>query len=275
MKIMFKLRKQGNKQGNKQAKRNLKAAPSPSFSLGWRKSYNWGLLIVPVLLSGFYLNQAKQILPIRSIQLQANFENLNRREIEATLRDYIGQGFFSLDIHELQQALKAKPWTESVSVRRVWPDTLHVVIRERKPVARWDEQHLLSSTATVYLADSNNFMQLPLVHAANHSPGWALRQFHRLQTRFKAVDERVVALSVDSRGALDVELINGLQIKLGRDEIVHKIDRLVRIYQQQILPRREQIERLDLRYSNGFAVAWKKEVLQGSDKASIWSNSNV
>ena len=85
----------------------------------------------------------------------------------------------------------------------------------------------------------------------------------------------MLALRVDSRGALDVELINGLQIKLGRGDTERKIERLIAIYRQQIMPRREQIQRLDLRYSNGFAVAWKEEVLQGRDKASIWSNSNV
>jgi cell division protein FtsQ len=102
-----------------------------------------------------------------------------------------------------------------------------------------------------------------------------MRQFYRLQSRFDTVDERLVLLQVDSRGALDIELINGLQVKLGRDDIDYKIERLVGIYQQQILPRRERIRRLDLRYSNGFAVAWKKEVLQANDKASLWSNSNV
>jgi cell division protein FtsQ len=271
MKAMFKFRKQGNKQ----AKRNSKTAKPASFSLRWRKSYNWGLLVLPLGLVVYYLGQAPQMLPIRNIQLQGSFENLDQREVEATLRDYIGQGFFSLDIHQLQQALKDKPWTESVSVRRIWPDTLRVIIREKEPVARWDDKHLLSASAVVFKADSSRFKQLPRVHADNHSPAWALRQFNRLQERFEAVDERLVALAVDSRGALDVELINGLKIKLGRDEIEHKVDRLVRIYHAQILPRREQIERLDLRYSNGFAVAWKKEVLQGSDKASIWSNSNV
>jgi cell division protein FtsQ len=149
------------------------------------------------------------------------------------------------------------------------------MIKEKKPVARWDEQHLLSDSASVYLADTGAFSHLPIVHAANHPPAWVLQQFYRLQTRFNSVDERLMALQVDSRGALDVELINGLKIKLGRKDIDHKIDRLVSIYMQQILPRREQIQRLDLRYSNGFAVAWKKEALQGSDKASIWSNGNV
>ena len=265
---MFSLRKR-----SKQAQRKL-PAKQPA-SLQWRKSYNWIFLLLPISMGGVYLDQAEQLLPIRTIQLSGTFKNLDQQEVEATLQQYIGEGFFSLDIYQLQQTLYARAWTDSVSVRRVWPDKLRVMIKEKKPVARWDEQHLLSDSARVYLADTKAFGHLPLVHAANHPPAWVLAQFYRLQARFDSVDERLLALQVDSRGALDVELINGLQIKMGRGNIDHKIDRLVSIYQQQILPRREQIERLDLRYSNGFAVAWKKEVLQGSDKASIWSNSNV
>jgi cell division protein FtsQ len=266
---MFKFRKQEGSQ----AKRNLKAKQARTFQ--WRKSWNWGFLLAPLVLGFVYIAQTDQVLPIRSIQLTGTFENLDQREVESTLQRYIGKGFFSLDIHQLQQTLKAKSWTDSVSVRRIWPDKLRVTITEKKPIARWDDDHLLSESARVFAARSADFGHLPLVHADNHQPDWVLRQFQKLQAQFNRVDEPVVSLQVDSRGALDVTLINGLQIKLGRDHIDHKIDRLVNIYQQQILPRREKIERIDLRYSNGFAVAWKKEALQGSDKASIWSNSNV
>ena len=267
---MFKLRSKAKKQ----AKRKIKAR-QPVARLQWRKSWNWGFLLVPVLLGAYQLSQMQPVMPIRTIQLVGSFEYLDQREVESDLQAYIGQGFFSLDIHQLQQTLKDRAWTDSVSVRRIWPDRIRVVVREKKPVARWDDEHLLSTSAKVYLADTGDFAHLPRVNAANHQPGWALAQFHRLQRRFEAVDERVVSLRVDSRGAFDLELINGLQIKLGRDDIDRKIDRLVTIYQQQILPRRERIERLDLRYSNGFAVAWKKDLLQANDKASLWSNNNV
>ena len=265
---MFKFRKL-----SKQAKRQ--SQKTQSKSLQWRKSYNWVFLLLPLTLSGVYLDQAERFLPIRTIQLSGTFENLDKREVEILLAQYIGQEFFALNIYQLQESLYARAWTDSVSVRRVWPDKLRVVIQEKKPVARWDEQHLLSDSAKVYLADTGPFGHLPVVNAVNHQPAWVLAQFYRLEARFNSVDERLLALQVDSRGALDVELINGLQIKLGRSNIEHKIDRLVSIYLQQILPRREKMQRLDLRYSNGFAVAWKKEVLQASDKASIWSNGNV
>ena len=265
---MFKLGKQTN-----QAKRKLPATqPRPPR---WRKSYNWLLLSIPLILTSVYLLRTDQVLPIRTIQLAGTFVHLDQGEVESTLQPYLGQGFFSLDIHQLQKILHAKPWTQSVSIRRIWPDKLLVTIVEKKPVARWDEQHLLSDRARVFRADTTEFASLPLVHADNHPAPWVLDRFYRLQARFDSVDESLIALRVDSRGALDLELINDLVIKLGRTDIEHKIDRLVNIYPQQILPRRDLIRRLDLRYSNGFAVSWKAEALKASDEASIWSNSNV
>jgi len=265
---MFSFRKQG-----KQAKRKLgKAKLTP---LRWRKSYNWILLLLPLLLGGAYIQQVEQLLPIRKVSISGSFEYLDQQQIESTLRQYIGAGFFSLDIHQLQRRLHENPWADTVSVRRVWPDQLRVTIVEKKPVARWDEDHLLSDKARVYLAQTKVFNYLPLIHARKHNPAWVLNQFYQLQAQFNSVDEQLVSLTVDSRGALEIDLINGLKIKLGRSDIKRRIERLVAIYQQQIQPRREQIQQLDLRYSNGFAVAWKKEVLQAQDKASIWSNSNV
>lgn len=265
---MFRIGKPGA-----QAKRKSKAAAPRTIK--WRKSYNWLFLLPPLVLAAYALDRVEQVLPIRTIQLAGTFDNLEQREVEATLAGYIGQGFFSLDIRELQRNLNARPWTESVSIRRIWPDKLRVTIIEKKPVARWDDNHLLSESARVYPADTGAFGHLPLVYADGHEPDWALEQFYRLRARFDSVDERLVAFRVDTRGAVEVELVNGLQINLGRSDIERKMNRLARIYAEQILPRRERILRLDLRYSNGFAVAWKAEVLRERSEASIWSNSNV
>lgn len=265
---MFNWRKKG-----KQAKRKLPATQSPTFE--WKQSYNWIFALIPLCLLVVYVAQMDRILPIQTIQLSGTFENLDQKEVEDTLQVYLGEGFFSLDIHELQERLNAKPWTESVSVRRIWPDKIRVTIVEKKPLARWDDNNLLSTRARVYRADPQAFTHLPLIHASSHQPAWVLTQFERLQSRFHDVGEQLVALRVDSRGAFDVELDSGLKIKLGRSDINRKIDRLVRIYHEQILPRREQIAQLDLRYSNGLAVAWKKEALQERNEASLWSHSNV
>jgi cell division protein FtsQ len=113
------------------------------------------------------------------------------------------------------------------------------------------------------------------VNSASDSPGQILSLFYRLETRFEKLNEQVAVLRKDSRGALEIQLESGLTIKLGRVDIERKITRFVAIYRQHIYPRRDEIQALDLRYSNGFAVAWKKEVLQSRDEASLWGNNNV
>ena len=219
---MFKFRKQTNTQ----AKRNSK--PTAPTGLQWRKSWNWGFLLLPILATGVYLVQLEEVMPVRSIQLMGTFENLDQNEVEIVLHEYVGQGFFSLDIHQLQRSIKEQPWTESVSVRRIWPDKVRVVVHERRPVARWDAQHLMSDSARIYRADTSDFAHLPLVHAENHEADWALREFRRLQSRFDSVDERVVALRVDSRVdtvRLELEIeVNGQQYSIRRDFEEDKIE---------------------------------------------------
>jgi cell division protein FtsQ len=214
-------------------------------------------------------------LPIRTIQLTGTFQYIDQKEVELSVQKYIGEGFFSLDINQVQKTLSEKPWTDSISIRRVWPDRLKIVIVEKRPVARWDNRHLLSDRAVVFQAKTGPFSELPLVHGAGNNPGQMLHLYYRLANQFAGLNETLVAVRKDSRGALDMQLENGLKIKVGRSDIERKIARFVVIYRQQIQPRQAEIQQLDLRYSNGFAVAWKKEALKSRDEASLWRNNNV
>jgi cell division protein FtsQ len=230
---------------------------------------------MPFIGTGVYLSYQDTLLPIRTIQLTGTFQYIDQKEVELSVQKYIGEGFFSLDINQVQKTLSEKPWTDSISIRRVWPDRLKIVIVEKRPVARWDNRHLLSDRAVVFQAKTGPFSELPLVHGAGNNPGQMLHLYYRLANQFAGLNETLVAVRKDSRGALDMQLENGLKIKVGRSDIERKIARFVVIYRQQIQPRQAEIQQLDLRYSNGFAVAWKKEALKSRDEASLWRNNNV
>ncbi|MFA9421053.1 MAG: cell division protein FtsQ/DivIB [Gammaproteobacteria bacterium] len=243
--------------------------------LEWRSSYGWLLMLLPLLGGAGYLSYQETLLPIKTIQLAGSFQNIDEDKVASSLQQFIGEGFFSLDINRVQKTLGDKPWVEAVSIRRIWPDRLRIIIVENKPVARWDSDHLISDKAVVFRAQTKDFAQLPEVYSASDSASQILRLYYELETRFGTMNEAVAVLRKDSRGALDIELENGLKVKLGRDDIERKIARFVAIYPQHIYPRRDQIQQLDLRYSNGFAVAWKIEALQSGGEALLWGNNNV
>jgi len=256
-----------------QAKRKSTNAPESEFK--WHRSYNWLVIILPLIGAGVYLSYQDTLMPIRTIQLSGTFQYIDQQEVESTVQQFIGEGFFSLDIRRVQKILSEKPWTESISVRRMWPDRLKIIIVEKRPVARWDKNHLISDKAVVYHAKTRGFGDLPLVHTAGNDPGQMLHLYYRLAGQFAGLNETLVAVRKDSRGALDMQLENGLKIKVGRSDVERKIARFIVIYRHQIQPRQAEIQQLDLRYSNGFAVAWKKEALQSRDEASLWRNNNV
>jgi cell division protein FtsQ len=259
----------------KAAQASKKSTVKRRPELVWRSSYGWLLMLLPLLGGAGYLSYRDTLLPIRTIQLSGSFQNIDQAAVESSLRQYIGEGFFSLDINRVQKTLSDQPWAESVSIRRVWPDRLKIVVIENRPVARWDADHLISDKAVVFAAATGAFAHLPMINSSSDSPAQILALFYRLENRFERLNERVAVVRKDGRGALEIELESGLTIKLGRTDIEHKLARFVAIYRQQIYPRRDEIEALDLRYSNGFAVAWKKEVLQSRDEASLWGNNNV
>jgi len=252
-----------------------KKATANRPELVWRSGYGWVLMLLLLLGGTGYLSYQETLLPIKTIQLLGSFQNIDEDEVASSLRQFIGAGFFSLDITRVQKTLGEEPWVEAVSIRRIWPDRLRIIITENKPVARWDSDHLISDKAVVFHAETGNFAQLPVVNSASDSASQILSLYYALETRFGSLNERVAVLRKDSRGALDIELENGLKIKLGREGIERKIARFVAIYPQHIYPRRNQIQQLDLRYSNGFAVAWKIEALQSGGEALLWGNNNV
>ena len=50
---------------------------------------------------------------------------------------------------------------------------------------------------------------------------------------------------------------NGLLLSLGRSDTYPRMQRFVKTYTQTIAPRLADIERIDLRYTNGFAIRWR------------------
>ena len=52
----------------------------------------------------------------------------------------------------------------------------------------------------------------------------------------------------------------GLQLLFGRDHLVEKVRRFAVVYEKELKEQIDKIERVDLRYANGLAVAWRTPI---------------
>src|SRR5690606_4483638 len=69
----------------------------------------------------------------------------------------------------------------------------------------------------------------------------------------------ISALRLDARGALELELSNGIEVRFGRRQIEERLERFITAALPQIAGRTAAVHYVDMRYSNGFAIGWKAD----------------
>ncbi len=244
---------------SKQARRNVKREPI-RIRFDKRISLLVFMCVAVTLLVSILPRQ--DWLPIEKIRLTGNFKHLDTAVIEKQLEVYLGAGFFSVDIQQIQQQLSQQPWVKTVSVRRVWPELISVHVQEKQPFARWSTSQLLDSEAVIFDADSSQFSDLPLINGYSANSSELLQRYVRLKQQLSVQDIELSEMIVDSKGALTLLLNRQLKVSLGSDNNEQKIRHMLSVYPSQIKARLQHIKTIDFRYSNGFAIAWKKEYLE-------------
>ena len=212
---------------------------------------------------GWELSQP-DTLPIRAVQVKGEFRHLDQAGLHAALAGPASGGFFNVDVRAVKQAAEALPWVDRASVRRIWPDTLRVTVVEQEPLARWREGKAV--TALVNLrgelfapADlaSPALQILPVFHAPEGAAAVVAARYQKLAAALAPLGLSLRELGFDRRRAWSLTLANGVDLLLGRGADEAVLERFVTAWPLALAARAEAIERVDLRYTNGFAVRWK------------------
>lgn len=212
---------------------------------GWR-SYQW--LMLP------------STLPLVQVAVKGHLLRVSPDALEKQIRGAVNGGFFSIDLAVAKRQLKAIPWVYDVSLRRIWPDRLEVVIEEQQPIARWGAMALLNRYGEVFSAglDSRSVV-LPVISGVDGREHELIQAFVAADDLLNSLNLRLVELSEDPRGDQRLLLSSGVELALGRQERDVRLSRFAAAYRRTLAPVIDRISVLDLRYANGFSVRWRHE----------------
>lgn len=233
----------------------------PLLRRGLRLAWLGGLvvLLMALVTQGVERLLHPETLPVRSVVIEGAFQYLDRQEISQTLAPYVGGGFFSLDLRPVEQAVEAMPWVYGVSVRREWPDRLKVRVDEQVPVAVWGEAALLNQYGELFHPPVETHPEgLPTLRGREGRERPLMERYLAVQARLADVGLEVAGLREDARRSWVIRLQDGSQVVMGRGMDTDRLDRLVRMYPRLTEHRDEPIKRIDMRYTNGIAVAWEE-----------------
>lgn len=198
-------------------------------------------------------------MPLRSVRIEGEFRKLNTEQLQAAIAASTQGGFFTVDVEEVRRATESLPWVASASVRRIWPDGLRLHVVEQRAAARWGEAGLLNMSGRLFEPAAETIPQhLPRLNGPDELRRRVMEQYIAITTALAPLGRRVAALSVDDRRAWRLTLDDGVELQLGRDDTLERVRRFVRVYPQLFAVREAELETVDMRYSNGFAVRWDR-----------------
>ena len=210
-----------------------------------------GLGLVGGLAAAAWWARDPAHLPLRVLEIAGELRHLDRSEIAAAIGEAARGGFFTVDVDAVRSRAEALPWVRSARVRRVWPDRLRVEIEEQQAVARWGERALLN-------AAGERFMPPPRLEGPEALSERVMRRYVAMRRALAGIGRSVRSLTLTERRAWRLELDNGVLLNLGREDTERRMQRFVRVYPGLVAAAGTEMQTVDMRYSNGFAVRWQE-----------------
>jgi cell division protein FtsQ len=196
--------------------------------------------------------------PLHTVRIESALKHVAQQMIRETVASYVQAGFLGVDVDAVRDALEALPWVQSASVRRAWPDKLVVRVTEQQALARWGSDALVNLRGELFQPPvDESWERLPLLRGPGETNRMVAEQYVAMQGMLTPLGLMITHMSLNERRALSLRLDNGLQLGLGRQDTDLRLLRFVRVFPQVLLPRLAEIESVDLRYTNGFAVRWR------------------
>ena len=194
---------------------------------------------------------------IQKVEIEGRLNYVTEEELKSDYSSLIGQGLLSVSAADALILAKSSEWVESAEVRKVWPNILQVLVHEYVPLAYWRDEQLISTSAVVITPISMPDLSLPHLNGPKDSSDVVLEQFGLISQVLTSTSLRIFTLTLEPRGAWNVTFTNGVMIKLGREDVLERLQRFIAVYKSDLSGRIDQITSVDARYPHGVAVGWK------------------
>ena len=202
------------------------------------------------------------VTPLKVARIEGEFRYMKRADLERAVAGVTQGGFFTADVQAVTEAAEALPWVAKASVRRVWPDAIHVWVVEQSPLGRWKEDGLINPDGEVFSPKGVKVkLKLPLLAGPEGSGKVVIEKYWLARTKLQSLGLNIVRLELSKRRAWRLHLENGAVIKLGVEDFAGRLQRFANVYPTLEAKWKEKLEAVDLRYANGMAVKWENRLV--------------
>lgn len=215
---------------------------------------------------------------IARIMVEGELVHNNAITLRANVAPHLTGNFFTIDLAAARKAFEQVPWVRQAEVRREYPNSLRVILREHTAQAYWGPETgtaMVNTAGEVFEANIGEVERegLPRLMGPDGTSAEVLRMFYALQPAFDAVGVQMDGLTLRDRGSWQAKLETGALMELGggsAEEVLQRTQRFVRTLgqvTQQYQRSAQALEYADLRYPDGYALRLRGVTTVSREKA--------
>lgn len=225
------------------------------------------VVLLLLLSAAFYLSRngavdmktltpEHQLSQVKKVAVYGDLDHVKVDQIQILVREASRDGMLALDLLHLRDLLQELPWIYLVKVRKVWPETVEVWLREQSASVSWGSTGYLNLNGEFFSADGIllNHLGLPVISSQHDDTEAVYRQFVRLSALLDGSGQKIRKMVVDKRGSIYLYLENGLELNLGRRAMEHRLARWSSQSPVIMSHLNGEVRMVDLRYEQGMAI---------------------
>lgn len=196
--------------------------------------------------------------------------NLSPAEVQvlaSTLSSVGKVQFFSADLEQIHDEVTKLSWVESADVSRDWYRGVMVSVTPRKAIANFGSRQMIDASGQVFVpVDRTQLMNTHLVtlYGDEAEAVDIMTQMNHINTWFEPLGISVKELSLTPRQTWIIGFNSGLRVIVDGENTEQKLYGLPKTLFWHYKDKLNQIQSVDLRYKNGFVIAWKSQAPNGS-----------
>ena len=249
---------------NRIGNRDLRLQDRCHLLRDWLNWFFKGVKILPIVIIGIAMIWSAKYLfvkfdiPINNISVFGTFSNIEKKEVKELIITTVSDSkILSSDLMKITSLLESHPWIERAFVRRKWPSGIEVKVIEEVPLARWGDRNFLNDRGEILDLNNRNLSSLPVLTGVENSERLIMNTYQEISLLLRPAGLKIIELSYNNQGIWKLTLSNGLEILIGRDQIIEKIRRFLIIWMATLKSSSTDMDGVDIRYDNGIAVRWK------------------
>ena len=215
-----------------------------------------GLLVLILVMGGKALRDA----PPAAIHVDDRGLTVAQyRALQQVMNQQSVSSFFTSDLQALRDISTGLAWVDQVSISRDWQQGIVVKALPKQAVANFGTERLVDAKGAVFVpADSRELTQeqFATLQGDIAQAPVIMQQMQQVNDWYAPLDMQVEDIILSPRMTWLIRFDNGLRVIVDNENTAQKLLNLSQLLGNQLSNRRDEMQSVDLRYKNGFTIAW-------------------